>query len=319
MAERLIRRLPAAAVLLFYAPFCGLAQTGPPTAPAANRSAANSAPGGAAPGAAAPSAGRLLDEARGRLAAYRTVSATLKQTAGVDGHRFVSGGRLHLAAGGRTRFELNPAATGPGSKRGARGPALLQVCDGTVMHTRYAIGDRVAVTRRNVRTVRAAAAGRPGGASLAADLSSGGLAGVLASLRTSLIWEQPHTEIVADRPFRVLTGRWTAASRAAVDAQPSKLKPDGVTVYLDADRLFPHRIRYWTQEKGGPRVPALTLDLSEIRVNGPLPADAFKFVLPDGVEVDDLTDRAVQRARTAGLPAAKAPATDAAAGKKDES
>ena len=319
MAERLIRRLPAAAVLLFYAPLCGFAQTGPPLGSVPKPSAANSAPEAVTPGAAAPSAGRLLDEARGRLAAYRTVSATLKQTAGVDGRRFLSAGRLRLAAGGRVWFELNPVPAGSGSKEEVVGPALLQVCDGTVMHTQYAIGDRLAVTRRNVRTVREAAAQHPAGATLAADLSSGGLAGVLASLRTSLIWEQPRTETVADRPFRVLTGRWTASSRAAVDEQPSKLKPDGVTVYLDADRLFPHRIRYWTQEEGGPRVPALTLDLSEIRVNGPLPADAFVFVLPDGVEVDDLTDRAVQRARTAGLPAAQAPATDAPAGKKDES
>jgi len=291
------QRLSLAAVLLFYAPALLPGQTPGD----ANRSPAKTA-------AAEPSsrtAGRTLDEARTRLNRLRTVSASLRQTAVVEGHRFVNEGRLLLASGGRVRIELNPAPEQEGV-----GPALLQVSDGTVMHTRFAVGDRVAVTRRNVRTVREEAAKRPSGASLAGDLASGGLSGALASLRTQMRWEEPEKETVGDRPFVVLTGRWTATAQKTLDLREDRLKPNGVTVHLDAERLFPHRIRYWTQTPGGPRVPALTLTVTDVTLNGSLPADAFTFRLPDGVEVDDQTERAVARARTAGTALAAKPETD---------
>ncbi|MFH5803431.1 outer membrane lipoprotein carrier protein LolA [Alienimonas sp. DA493] len=307
----MIPRLLAASLLLFYAPLVGTAQNaaGAKDSPP-NPAGAPTGPAGDETPVAAPrpdtrrTAGRILDEARARVNAVPSLSANLRQTAVVGGHRFDSEGRLLLADGGRVRFELNPAP-----EQQELGPSLLQICDGAVMHTQYGLDERVAVTRRNVRTVRAEAAARASGASLAGDLACGGLAGVLASLRTSMRWEEPRIETIADRPYLVLTGRWTESVRAvfAERAKERKLLPDpppptGVTVYLDEETLFPHRIRYWSQTENGPRIPMLTLDLSAIRVNVALPDDAFTFTLPDDVEVDDLTEPAVVRARTAGLP-----------------
>ena len=298
-------RLPAAAVLLFYTP----ALAGPPAAPGANASPPNPAPQYAA--AEHRTAGALLDEARARLGRYRTVSAMLRQTARVGTHRFASRGAFLRTADGRVRLELNPVPADEATGEAPVGPSVLQVCDGAVMHTRVTIGDRVAVTRRNVRTVREAAAARGPGATLAADLASGGLNGLLASLRAAADWDEPRAKSVGGRRFVELTGRWNAANRAAIDAADTPLKPDGVTVFLDAERLFPHRVRYWTRA-GGPagnaRTPVLTLDLSDVTVNGPVPPDAFAFVLPDGVEVDDLTDRAAARAAAAALPTDPPPA-----------
>ena len=298
----MFRPLSLVAALLFYAPALADAQNPAAANPSPANPEAPPAAAAAAPQDAARSAGRTLDEARVRINRLRTAAADLRMTAVVDGHRFVTEGRLLLASGGRVRLELNPTAEQEGV-----GPALLQVNNGIVMNTRYAVGDRVAVTRRNVRTVREAAAERPSGAGLAGDLASGGLAGALASLRTAMRWEEPETATISDRSYVVLTGRWTADAREALDVRPDALKPDGVTVHLDAERLFPQRIRYWTQEPGGPRVPTLTLTISEVVLNGALPADAFDFPLTDGIEVDDQTERAVTRARTAGTPLAAKP------------
>ncbi|QDT16186.1 LolA family protein [Alienimonas californiensis] len=312
-------RLLAASVLLLYAPLVGGAQNAagpkdsPPNLPAelaAETPVDAAAETSAETPVAAPrpdtrrTAGRILDEARVRLGAVPSLSANLRQTAVVGGHRFDSVGRLLVASGGRVRIELNPAP-----EQAELGPSLLQVCDGAVMHTQYGLDDRIAVTRRNIRTVRAEAAARDSGVSLAGDLASGGLTGTLASLRTAMQWEEPQTETIADRQYLVLNGRWTegvlavfAERTAEAKLLPDPPPPTGVTVYLDAETLFPHRIRYWSQIASGPRAPMLTLDFSDIRVNVPLPDDAFAFTLPDDVEVDDLTEPAVVRARTAGLP-----------------
>ncbi|MEM9700911.1 MAG: hypothetical protein AAF907_00540 [Planctomycetota bacterium] len=308
----------AAAVLLlcaFYAPSCGVAQSSPvpnssPPKPAVEQSGEAPPANGlnrAGRDGSGLTAGRYLDESRTRLNALESLSARLKQTAEIDGQRFVGEGRLLIARGGRVRMELTPVADRLGG-----GPALLQVCDGSILHTQYSLGDSLAVTRRNVRTVRTEAEERETGVRLAGDLACGGLAATLASLRTSMSWEEPIKQRIGERPYVVLTGRWTPGAQAVFAekrkerldtvGRPGPRPPTGVTVFLEAATLMPHRIRYWTQEADGPRIPTLTLDLANVTLNAPFSSEAFEFELPDGVEVTDLTEPAVVRARAAGAP-----------------
>ncbi len=306
----MVTRLSAAAVLLFYAPLWADAQTAPaPNGSPPNLSPTGSPTDGDAGGAPTGprTAARILDESRLRLRRLRSLSARLTQEAVVGGHKFTGEGRLLIASGGRVRIELDP----PADQR-AISPSLLQISNGSVLHTRYALGERIAVTRRDLRSVRAEAAARPSGAALAGDLASGGLAGSLASLRTAMRWEEPAVEIVADRSVVVLTGRWTPGARTVIAERENALKPDGVTVFLDADTLFPVRFRYWTQIERGPRVPLLTLDFADVTVGGQIAATEFNFTLPDGLEVEDQTEPAVVRARTAGLPKPVRPEPDGA-------
>ena len=307
---------PAAAFVL--AGLHLLAAAAPAAGPPAPASPPNGSP--AAPVVAdlnAPTAAGLLDSARDRLARYRTVRATLKQRAELGGERFELSGALLLADRGRVRLDL--AAADPAPEPGgieeetpaATGLALSQVCDGEVLHTSYRVAGRTAVTRRNVRTVREAAAGAaPDAARLATDLSCGGLAGLLASLRGAVEWEPPRVETVAGRRFAVLSGPWTAEARAAADERAAGLTPDGVTVLLDADRLFPHRFQYWTLTPSGARAAVMTLDLSEVTVNEPVAAGSFVFALPEGVEVEDLTAAAVARVRAAATPPPEHPSSE---------
>ena len=250
----------------------------------------------AKPGAPAepePTAEQILAAARGKLDGYRTVRATLTQRVNFGTAKFAAAGTFLSAGGGRVRLTLDADAAGDHAQ-------ILQVCDGEVLHTQYRIGETTRATRRNVRTVRQAAAGLPD-PNLAADLGLGGLSGLLASLQTGMKWRAPARQRVGGREFLVLDGRWNRRSRQGLKDRYGADLPDfvpiGVKLYLDADRLFPHRFHYWRKgetETAG-RVTLLSLDLSEVSVNGPVPPDAFAYALPEDADEDDVTLIALDR------------------------
>ena len=240
-----------------------------------------------------PPADAVFSAARAKLDGYATVRATLAETVAFGPAAFTAAGSFLRGEGGRVRLELTADAAGGNA-------AILQVGDGEVLHTQYAVGGTVKATRRNVRTLRRAAARLPD-PGLAADLGLGGLSGLLASLQTGMKWRSPRRQTVRGRDFVVLDGRWTKRSRrrlyARYGADLPHFVPDGAKLYLDADRLFPHRFLYWAKDKTveAGRRTLMTVDLSEVRVNGPAPAESFLYTLPADADEDDVTEIAVER------------------------
>ena len=258
---------------------------------------ASAADGSGAKPADLPPAPRVLAAARARLEGAVTVSATLSQTVSLGPADYRAAGALAAARGGRVRVEL----TAPD------GPDLLQVCDGEVLHTQYILDGEVAVTRRNVRAIRdaAAATAKP---DLAASLALGGLSGLLATLETGMKWRKVSRQQVDGAPFLVLDGRWTPASRRDLNVRfggdlPDFL-PDGAKVYLDADRLVPRRVLYWRKDETVPegRRTLMTLDLTDVRLDAPLPPETFIYALPPDADADedDVTAKAVARLAALG-------------------
>ena len=269
------------------------AAQGPP-APAADGSGAN--PAAEAPEPAAPplpSAPRVLAAARRALDLADTVSATLSQRVALGPAAYAAAGTFASARGGRVRLELT-------ANDGGGGPDLLQVCDADILHTQYVVDGAVAVTRRNVRAVREAAADTSN-PPLAESLALGGLAGLLATLESGMRWKPVKRRTVRGADLLVLDGRWTRGARRGLKARYGgslpEFTPDGAKVYLAADSLVPRRVLYWRKDgsvKGGRRT-LMALDFENVRLNAPLPPDLFTYAAPADADEDDVTAKAVAR------------------------
>ena len=268
-----------------FAPVPGWAADGSDANPPADR---------AAEPADLPPAARVLAAARSRLDGAATISATLVQTVSLGPAVYRATGSF-AAADGRSRVELTSAD----------GPSLLQVCDGEVLRTQYTLGGETAVTRRNVRAVREAAADAPN-PPLAGALALGGLSGLLATLEMSMKWRPAVRQEIDGAGFVVLDGRWTRASRRDLNARfggsvPAFL-PDGAKVYLDAARLVPRRVLYWVKDDTTPegRRTLMSLDFTDVRLGAPLPPDLFAYAPPPDADEDDVTAKAVARLAALG-------------------
>ena len=281
--DRVPRPRPAAAVLLLSAVLAagGLARGDEPPAPASH-----------------PDALRLLDAARDTLAGYRSVRATVRQRTAAS---VTADGPYLQANAGRVRFELAGELDG-------RPFGVTQVSDGEVLFTEYRTGGEPRVTRRDVRQLARTAAesgvDAPDGGRAAFDaLGTGGLPALLAAFRRTVTFDAPTTESVGGAGMHVLAGRWNPAARAVLHARyggdlPEHV-PHGVRIYLDRTRLFPHRVRYVRDAAGGDRPSdgVLTLDFTDVAVNVRLPDDAFLYAAPEGVTVEDVTNRYAEELR----------------------
>lgn len=249
------------------------------------------------------SAVELLQDARQRLGEYRTLKATISEAIEFGPRRFKAKGVYLQGAGERVRVDVSVAI---GKNKGR----LLQVSEGDVLWTVYDIGETPKITRRDVKQILAAAKNPSTKAMLAQDLGLGGLPALLAAIEQSMEFEQPLKTRIDGRDFFVLQGQWKAAILEQFKAQqtqhgpPSAEQqplppqvPERVRVYLDAESLFPYRIRYLknSPSPGVEPSPLLTLDFSDIVVNASL--DPSEFDPPDfgDAEVVDLTNAYVQK------------------------
>ena len=297
---------PLAAAFLLLAG--SAAPAGPPPADGSppNPAAAGNPPAAANPAAAdarvpLPPATRVLAAARKRLDLAESLTADLSQTVALGPATYSAAGTFAAARGGRVRLELTSET----------GPDLLQVCDGELLHTQYALPggdgepDAVSVTRRNVLAVREAAAATAD-PDLAGALALGGLSGVLATLETGMKWRKAVRQTVDGTAFLALDGRWTPDSRRALNRRYGgdvpEFLPDGAKVYLAADTLLPRRILYWRKDETLPagRRTLMSLDFARVRLDAPLPAELFTYALPADADEDDVTGKAVARLAALG-------------------
>ena len=260
-----------------------------------------------------PDAKTLLRQSRERVRSFRTLRASISETAAFGPRRFEASGTYLQGEGRKLRLELDVTIAG------ATGH-LLQVCDGDVLYTLYdtggtapaepAAGTRgktagpVRVTRRDVNQIFAAIAKRGSEAQtrLVGELGLGGVSALLAAVERSMTFEPPQMTTLGGRTFYVLDGVWNADIREGMAAQlggadrplPAHI-PDAVRVYLDTDQLFPHRLRYLkTTAPGEPPQPLLTMDFRDVVANAAVEPREFTLTIPPDAVLEDVTNKYVQ-------------------------
>ncbi len=272
-----------------------------------------------------PAADEILNQARTRLEGLDSLECDLQQTAMIGGMKILATGRYTEASGNRVHllFRMYPMATAKAEDLKAAAldapPAelkpddnsseLLQVSDGTVVFTSWKNGDTQRVTRRNLRDIQTAAASASGfeSGSVAMDLGVGGLRSLISRLQSSMVFAPVRRVTAGDRTLLEVTGRWSDRVRRElfglpentfVDARP--WVPEYCRVYVDQETMLLRRIQYLKHSPNPADKlarPLLTLDLRNLKLNGPVDDALFRFTPPENTPVEDQTDAVIQAIR----------------------
>lgn len=248
----------------------------------------------------------LLREARERLFQRESVQAQLSQFVSLGDYKFRSSGSYLSASNFRYRLEYRVELA---DMEGT----FLEVCDGQILHTRRHVGKPVRsstplatptgdveLTRRDIQRILRETRQRLDvpEALHAAEIGIGGLPAVLASLERSMVFDALRSETIEGREYVVIQGRWNDDRRTSllsglggVAGQVANFLPDMVRIYLEKETLFPERILYLklVSEERKTYRPMLTVEFSDIRLDQPVPPQAFVYVAPPGIEERDET------------------------------
>lgn len=261
----------------------------------------------------------ILRKSRDALLLRHSVSAKLKENVSIGSSRFQASGTYEAAEFPKLRlnFEVNVGNT-TGS--------LLQVCDGQLLWTVQEIAHReeekpsLHVSRVVIDELLSALKDSKHipEAVLIANLGMGGLPTLLASLERSMIFDA-HKVIEDDgKPYTVIQGGWNEEYRARLSGGkggplPAHI-PDRVRIYFDqqADFPFPVRVLYLKERATAANVKSyqllLSLEFTDVVVDGPVSEDQFHYFPPEGLKVENRTDKFIEM-----INAAKSQASEAGA------
>jgi len=313
--------------------FCGsqpaISADEKPAAAAASQDPANPAAQTAPqqPAADLPPADEILNQARSRLEGLDSLECDLQQTALIGGMKILASGHYTEASGNRVQltFRMYPMATAKADDAKASAldapptelkpednkGELQQISDGTVVYTSWKNGDTVRVTRRNLRDIQTAATSATGfeSGSIAMDLGVGGLRSLISRLQTSMVFAPVRKVTAGERTLLEVTGRWSDRVRRElfglpentfVDARP--WVPEYCRVYVDQETMLLRRIQYLKHSPNPADKlarPLLTLDLRNLKLNGPVDDDMFRFTPPENTPVEDQTEAVIEAIRNA--------------------
>ena len=261
----------------------------------------------------------LLRASRQNLFGYQSVRANLREFVALGERRFE-------AEGSYTAGPFNPLPqlrleykVRVGNTLGT----LLEVCDGQILHTQRTIErldnsaaedsrsaqPDVTVTRRDVRKILDAVHkhGATTETVLQAELGIGGLPALLTSIERATVFQSVREEPIAGRACHLLEGTWKPDFLAELRGHFEYLGrsienylPELVRIHLDAETLFPVRISYWaaTGSEGASKLPLLTLEFTEVKINEPVSPVLFEFVAA-GLDETDVTEEFIQAIQAA--------------------
>lgn len=242
-----------------------------------------------------------LQDARKRIEGYDSLKADLLETVLIGPRRFQAKGSYLHARGNKVRQEFRLTLKGADGK--PLTGSLLEVSDGSVMHSSRQIGDQQQITRRDVNDIFTAIEKYPSidAELLQAKLGIGGLPALLASLERSFQFTEYKQETIQDSQYIMIGGGWKKSylkrmrpKDAEEDVELPPFIPDYVRVFFDENSLFPRRIFYY-KKFDNKLHPMLTLDLLNVQQNVPLGADDFKYYKPTEVVPADITQEMIDR------------------------
>ncbi len=201
----------------------------------------------------------------------------------------------------RYRFELQMRIEDPKQKKVQEQTSiLLHVCDGKHlwMHQHLPDQQEPSVTKIDIAATYFGLASRrnaEGFGDFPRTPALGGLARTVRELDAAFEFAEARKTKLGNVDVWAVRGQWDATRLAQIvpggslDELPSQL-PEYIVLYVGCDDLIPYRFDYY--RRGGGRsaqTPMMTLELYEVRLNGPLDAKQFTY-LPGELAVQDGTD-----------------------------
>jgi len=252
----------------------------------------------------AAQADALLEEARNRLEDRQSLQADMVQQILVGERKLTAEGK-YISGTPYPKLRLEYRI-----RVGTMQGSLVEVCDGTILHTEKTIGraedkapDRQ-FTRRDVQRILAARDNSLNVpvASQGAELGIGGLPAMLASIDRCMVGKRVTEEEFDGQLCLVFHGAWDQEILKKYDVALGQSKaqlvpffPDRVRVYFTADAFLPVKLVYLKNdlnESGkivGQRT-LMTLEFRNVKVDQPIPPDTFQYVLPPKSEEVDRTN-----------------------------
>lgn len=137
-------------------------------------------------------------------------------------------------------------------------------------------------------------------------LGLGGLPALIAAIEQDMKFDETKDGTLRERPVSVVHGTWSDAfaqklrgAQQQVQGAPSLLPafvPDAVSIYVDRETGFPHRIMYLKKLVGRDVYkPMVTLDFLDVILNQPINNKDFDYQPPEGVTPTELTKSIVDR------------------------
>ncbi len=269
------------------------------------------------PADSATRAVKLLQESRNGLFLRRSVNARLQEKVAIAGSTFQASGTYQAGVFPRLRLSYEV-------KVGKTTGTILEVCDGqllwTVQEIRVAGSEEptVKVSRTVIDDVLKAnnESGNIPETNLIAGMGVGGLPALLASLEKSMSFDAIKLAEYDGQTYSVVQGRWNddyLARLGGADGKPlPEFVPDRVRIYFDQQTLFPTRILYLKKAPDEEKLPyrlLLSLEFSDIVLDGPVSEEQFRYVPPDEIDVENRTRKFVDMIEAAKETAAKADST----------
>jgi hypothetical protein len=265
------------------------------------------------PQPSSPEAIALVERARDRLFQRSSVQARLVETVSIGDRKFRASGSYTAGRFPKLRLEFDLAV-------GETTGTLREICDGQMLWTIQQITgaagapDEPQVSRTVIREVLEAADQSPQApeAVLIASLGVGGLPALLASLQRAMDFVPPRRGEADGRAYSVVQGAWNQEYRArwGSDVELPPYVPDAVRIYFDDETLFPSRVLYLkrTAPEASTYRPLLSLEFSDVVLDGPVDENRFQFRPSDPTKVYNRTKdylrliEAVNEQAAAGTP-----------------
>lgn len=122
----------------------------------------------------------------------------------------------------------------------------------------------------------------------------GGLARTVRELDAAFEFVEARATRLGDLDVWAIRGQWDATRLAklvpegSLETLPPQL-PEYIVIYIGRDDSIPYRFDYYRRGSGrDANTPMMTLELYEVRLNGPLDAKQFTY-LPGELPVQDAT------------------------------
>jgi hypothetical protein len=259
---------------------------------------------------------KVVEEAIAKLASYSSIQTDLRESVVMGTRRFVATGKYTQGSDNQLRLtlEIQPIentasvvtedkkkAVRPKKKDSIQKPAsVTQISDGRMLWTEWKTDDVARVERRDLQEIAKAVEGDERWKSpeqLMADLGLGGVPALLTSLQKRMVFQGVRDQEVDGKPFVVVQGRWNEDQLKRFNAKdPDPIlpphMPEYVRVFFEKPTMFPRRIMFLKRHPVAQQRlarPMVTLDLTNVKLNGVVDPDLFRFS-GDSKDQNDTTE-----------------------------